>query len=123
MQNLEQIRARNAFAYSRDDSAAKGGQDGGEVIKKIPPMILNHGFLATAAYGMDQKQRAWGAAFTAIARHLSDPDIRHLPDGCDNLEKMLRHLTRHEATSAELKIVTGEAMAWLNYARRFVQRN
>lgn len=128
MQNLEQVRARNALAFA--SSATKtSGQQGGEVIKKIPPLILNHGFLATAAYGFDRNDRggfryeAHKLAFDAIAKHLCDPEIRILPEGCNNLEKMAEHLTGNETTSEDLKLATAEAMAWLNYARRFVTRN
>jgi hypothetical protein len=42
MQNLEQVRARNALEFSREPLS---GQQGGDVIKNIPHQIMNHGLL------------------------------------------------------------------------------
>lgn len=129
MQNLEQIRARNAFAYANNPSFSKGGQQDGEVIKKIPSLIMNHGFLATAALGCEldknnnPKNKGWKDAFSAIAQHLSDPSIALLPSNCRDLDSMLRHLTGSGCNSEQLKLVTAESMQWLNYARRFVVKD
>jgi len=122
MKNLEQIRARNAHAYANDPKFDKGGQQEGEVIKKIPSMIMNHGFLATAAFGFDEKHKAWKDAFTAIAHHVSDPEIALVPKDKNDADSLMTYLTGKEASSETLKLVTNEAMAWLNYARRFVKR-
>lgn len=121
MYNLEQIRARNAMAYAQDPNSEKGGQEGGEVIKKIPPMIMNHGLLATAAYSLDPKQKGWAAAFDAITKHLVDEKIALIPAQYKDGKGLLKYLSG-EADSNVLKRCTAEAMAWLNYARRFVDR-
>lgn len=120
MQNLEQIRARNALAFAR--SGAIQGAQGGEVIKKISPLILNHGLLATAAYSFTEKE-GWQKTFDAIARHLADPAIAILPVGKNDREKLMDCLTGSDATSELLKLATAETMAWLTYARRFVRKN
>jgi len=121
MKNLEQIRARNAWDYANDKEFEKGGQKGGEVIGKIPYMIMNHGFLATAAFGFAEKQRAWRDAFKALAQHLADPDIALVPEDKKDVESLMSYLSR-EGDSQTLKLVTEEAMAWLHYAKRFVRR-
>jgi hypothetical protein len=120
MQNLEQVRARNAFKLSQ--SGTIRGDDGGEVMKKVAPLIQNHGLLATAAYSWSEKE-GWQKVFDSIAAHLADPAIAILPEGCSDREKMMTHLTGPSASSEVLRLATAETMAWLTYARRFVKKN
>lgn len=119
MQNLEQIRARNVLAFAK--SGTISGDKGGEVIKKIPPLILNHGLLATAAYSFTEKE-GWQLTFDAIARHLADPDVAVLPTSVKDRQSMMDALTKNTSTSEVLKSATAETMAWLQYARRFVKK-
>jgi len=119
MQNLEQIRARNVLAFAK--SGTISGDKGGEVIKKIPPLILNHGLLATAAYSFTEKE-GWQLTFDAIARHLADPDVAILPSAVKDRQTMMDELTKKSTTSEVLKNATAETMAWLQYARRFVKK-
>jgi len=119
MQNLEQVRARNALNF-----ASKGfvtGEKGGEVIKKVSPLIQNHGLLATAAYSFTEKE-GWQKVFDAIAQHLADKDIGIIDSGCTDRSKLMEFFTRKETTSETLKLATAETMAWLTYARRFVKK-
>lgn len=118
MKNREQIRARNALKAADQQMA---GPNGGEVIKKIPPLIMNHGLLAVGAYAFDEKTGYRGAV-DAIAVHLADPDIALLPGQYSkDTAGLMKYLTE-EADSAKLKLLTAEAMAWLNYARRFIKK-
>jgi CRISPR/Cas system CMR-associated protein Cmr5 small subunit len=119
MQNLEQIRARNVLAFAK--SGRISGKEGGEVIKKIPPLILNHGLLATAAYSFTEKE-GWQKVFDAIAQHLADKDIAIVPESVKDRQSLMDYLTKKETTSETLKLATAEAMAWLQYARRFVKK-
>lgn len=148
MKNLDQIRASHALKASTSGENY-GGDQGGEVVKKIPPIIMNNGLLATCAFASskmrDQEENyqnqleksnqgrgnppqeserleGWGVTFNHIAKHLSHCEIGRLPEDCDNLEAMVEHLTRPEATSQELKLATLETMAWLNFARRFITK-
>ena len=116
MQNLEQIRARNALAVG-----PLSGDNKGEVIKKIAPLIRNHGLLATAAYSFTEKE-GWQKAFDAVARHLADPDIAIVPNHCNDRAKLMEFLTDKTTTSETLKLATAETMAWLTYATRFVKK-
>lgn len=120
MQNLEQVRARNALKFANEHGRNVTGAQGGEVIKKLPPHILNHGLLATAAYSFTEKQ-GWQLTFDAIAQHLSDPDISILKAAQNRLH-LMDQLTAKETTSELLKLATAETMAWLQYARRFVKK-
>jgi hypothetical protein len=119
MQNLEQVRARNALALA--DKGFVAGDKGGEIIKKVSPLIQNHGLLATTAYSYSEKE-GWQKVFDAIAQHLADKDIAIVEAGCTNRGDLMKFLTRKETTSETLKLATAEAMAWLTYARRFVKK-
>lgn len=122
MQNLEQIRARNALAFASRDGDKIRGPQGGEVIKKLAPHILNHGLLATAAYSFNEKV-GWQLTFDAIAQHLADPDVAIVPtDKVKDRSSLMDYLTGKTTTSEVLKLATNETMAWLQYARRFVTR-
>jgi hypothetical protein len=119
MQNLEQIRARNALDFSAQPLA---GQQGGDVIKNLPHQIMNHGLLAVAAFGFAENQQAVGRVFDAIAKHLADKDVAIVDATCTDRSKLMQFLTRKETTSETLKLATAEAMAWLAYAKRFVKK-
>ena len=123
MKNLEQIRAANALRCQRENEDREDGdkiegKQKGEVIKKIPTMILNHGLLATMADAVENKGKT--IAFDHIARHLADPEIGIVPTDIKNHSKLLEYLTSKDANSELLKQATSETMAWLGYARRFV---
>ena len=123
MQNLEQIRARNALTFAKKDGHKIVGPQGGEVIKKLPPHILNHGLLATAAYSFSEKE-GWQITFDAIAKHLADPDIDIVPaEKVNDRASLMEYLTATTTTSEVLKLATAETMAWLQYARRFVKKD
>lgn len=119
MQNLEQVRARNALTLA--NQGALSGDYGGEVIKKVAPLILNHGLLATAAYSFGEK-KGWPEVFDAIAQHLADVDIAIVPKEVKDRQSLMAFLTKPGTTSETLKLATAEAMAWLNYSRRFVKK-
>ena len=122
MQNLEQVRARNALKFATKDGEKVCGPQGGEVIKKLPPLILNHGLLATAAYSFTEKV-GWQLTFDAIAQHLADPDVAVLPaEKVKDRASLLSFLAEKDTTSEVLKLATIETMAWLQYARRFVKK-
>jgi len=121
MKNLEQIRGRNALAFALKHGDEIRGPQGGEVIKKLPSLILNHGLLATAAYSYTEK-KGWQITFDAIARHLADTEIGILPTDTLDRQKMMSWLTGGQATSETLKLATAETMAWLAFARRFVKK-
>ena len=107
--NLEQIRARNALKAGKTKMS---GKENGEVIKKISPVIMNHGLLAAMAYSFTEKE-GWQLVFDAIARHLSSPEVAIVPTSAADREKLIGHLTQENTTSETLKRATGEAMAWL----------
>ena len=115
--NLEQIRAKNAFKACERNCF--GGNDGGEVVKKLPPMIRENGFLGALAYAISKKEketRGYAGAFDAIAVHLqSVGKVRS-----SNSENLQRELL--DCDSRKLRDVTAEAMLYLDYLRRFAKK-
>lgn len=117
MKNLEQIRAANALAFANAGLNVKGQQDG-NVLKKVPALIMGNGLLAAGAFAFAQNE-GWRNCFDHIAIHLAHPDIAILPAQADDLDGMMHYLTGKDADSQTLKLATDEALAWLGYARRF----
>ena len=118
MKNLEQIRAANALAFANADLDV-GGKEGGNVLKKVPALIMGNGLLAAGAFAFAQKENGWNNCFNHIAIHLAHPDIAILPNSAKDLDAMMLYLTGRDADSQTLKLATDEALAWLGYARRF----
>lgn len=118
MRNLEQIRARNALAASKEAARDIRGKFNGDVIRKIPNLVMNHGLLATGAYAFSNE--GYLVAFNFIARHLADKDIAIVPSLIKTCADLLGYLSE-EADSQTLKLATAETMAWLVYAKRFVK--
>lgn len=118
MKNLDQIRAHNAVQCLQQKFK---GKEGGEVIKKQPAYILNDGLLATLAFGI-HKGGDFLEAGNVIAKHLACPGIAlytpqqgHQISGRDLLETLAR-----QETDILLRRATAEALAFLNYLKRFV---
>lgn len=122
MQNLNQIRARHVIEFARDPSIDVAGINGGEVIKKIPTVIMNNGLLAALAYAMDPKNSAWASVFSGVARHLASPEIFLVDPSCTRASDLLDFLVSADSNSSVLRNVTAETMAWLEFARRLVQK-
>ena len=120
MQNLNQIRARNVLCFATDPKINIRGQNGGEVIKKIPPVIMNNGFLGALAYSMDKNMGAWKSVFDGVAEHLSCEDVAIIPEDRNGARELLEYLADPNTTSDKLREATDEAMAWLEFARRLV---
>ena len=131
MQNLNQIRARHVLEFAKStESASVKGKNGGEVIKKIPPVIMNNGLLAALAYSMGVKKRdeetgqdvyPWRNVFDAVAKHLASKEIGMIPVDRNSAEMLLDYLSSEDATSVMLRDITAEAGEWLNFARRLVK--
>lgn len=120
-QNMNQIRARHVLAFANDPYINVKGQNGGEVVKKVPAAIMNSGLLSALAYAMDEKNKGWKCVFDGIATHLASPEIAFVDDSVGSAEGLLDYLTAETTTSDKLREVSAEAMAWLDFARRLVK--
>lgn len=122
MKNLAQVRAASALKFA-SSPVEKLGKDGGEAIKKVPPMIAANGLLAAMAFSLEEKKDSfqrpgYAAIFDAISDHLQSPEIS-ITKSTPTAKDLLKHLVA--ADSQVLKLATAEAMEWLSYARRFVR--
>lgn len=125
--NLEQMRAQNALEASLEKKF-KGANDG-EVVKKVPTMIRENGLLGALAFAMeakeDKKEKAGikltnpghNDVFRAIIRHLA---VVGIIEREVDMQTFVENLCESDAT--HLRAVTSEAMAYLNYLRRFASK-
>lgn len=115
--NLDQIRAKNAFTACQQDCFS--GKDGGEVVKKLPPMIRENGLLGALAFALSKKEKetaGYAGTFNAIAQHLFCVGKAK----SSNAEALQLELL--SCTSLKLRDSTVEAMLYLDYLRRFAKK-
>jgi len=121
MKNLEQIRSNNAYTASLN--APFRGKNGGDIVKKIPTMIIDNGILLTLAYALEQNEKGSRKnigeyeVFEQILAHLSHDSFQLVNQGI-NPEEFLEFLSS-KVTTRELREITSETIRYLNYFRRF----
>ena len=131
MKNLEQIRAKHAHEFwdptqPTPESGAKRlatikGEHGGDVVSGLGSMIVNNGLLATLAFAK-AKAEGYETFAKEIGRFLSStgPDGRQLlRQDTATLDRFITVLTDND--SIVLQQATAEALAYLNYLKRFAQ--
>lgn len=115
MQNLEQIRAKQALldAEGLDKTA----------VSKLPALVLNNGLLATTAFclsGGGDNRAGMKTAMERLARHLIQRGLVIGPaTGSEVLKGFIGGLT--QGSSVRLQQATAEAMAYLGYLKRFAK--
>ena len=116
MQNLDQIRAKNALAAANDNRFT--GANDGDIVKKVPTMIMNNGILAAAAFANEDKG-GYSDVFRVVIEHLKS--VNRLPGQNTELLGFINDLCCKD--SAVLRDVTAESIAYLSYLRRFAKKN
>ncbi len=115
MKNLDQIRARNAI-----EASVKGfrGKDSGEVVKKVPPLIITDGLLGALAFACQQEDNDNGyrLLFQAVITHLQSLQL-YPSQYTSDIKELAGWLTDQD--SAQLRTLTAETLAYLSYLRRF----
>jgi CRISPR type III-B/RAMP module-associated protein Cmr5 len=114
MKNLDQIRAKNAIQYSSESFL---GKNGGDIVKKVPTMIRENGLLGALAFAKENSGSGYEKTFLAIIKHLSDPSIKKSKS--KTLDEFIMEIVSSD--SVNLRDISIEAMAYLNYLRRFAQ--
>jgi CRISPR-associated protein Cmr5 len=118
-QTLAQRRAANALSAARIPGMGHG-QDGGNALSGFPMLIKIDGLLAACAFAVERKsknerkQRGACLIVDAIAEHLQSLSIVDAKTADDLVEELVR------GDSALLRRSTAEALAFLNYLKRFV---
>jgi len=71
----------------------------------------------------EKGNKGYRAVFDRFAIYLEELEL--VPQGCKTSEERMKYLigqSGREVTSQDLKLATAETMAWLHYARRFIQK-
>jgi len=117
VKNLAQIRAQNALAACRDPQMVLGQN----ALSGFPMIIKAAGLLAAGAYAVETKANGNGPKqqgaqliLDHIAKHLHTLKICNAESAMDLVEE----LAGGDAT--KLRRATAEALAYLNYLKRFV---
>ena len=138
IRNLEQIRAKNALEASK--KIGTGSEGGKAVAKKVPAQIVQNGFLASLAFAIEKvngvgfvresdgyyrkdgsyDKCGYANTFVAILADLRATG-NDLGICGGSLKEFLDELCGKRAD--ELRRVTAEALAYLNYLRRFASED
>jgi CRISPR/Cas system CMR-associated protein Cmr5 small subunit len=122
MRNLEQIRATHALAFFKDGRNPLGA-NGGNILSKLPSMIVANGLLAAAAFAK-AKSAEHTACMANIFAHLVSPEIavfnpivrpKETP-----FDAQIRALAETDALI--LRRATAEAIAYATYLKRFAPK-
>lgn len=111
MKNYEQIRAARAIVDGKNESLL--GTDGGNILSKIPTMIVADGLLAAAAFACS-KGGGHEVCMNSIFDHLKD--VRILD--AEGLDQQIKNLAESK-DPVLLRRATTEAIAYANYLKRF----
>jgi len=114
MENLNRIRAKNAFEAAKDKRIAN--VNGGELVKKIPPLVINNGLIAVLAYAKGKNNDAWESIIAAMSAHLQAMGI--MPQEKKDLLQFLL-----ESDSRKLIRATDEILLWFAFFRRFATKS
>ena len=116
MKNLDQIRAKNALEAAHNKTYK--GMNDGEVVKKVPAMIQQNGLLGTLAFAIDKEKGHADVLEACIEHYASLPNV--VKPNATDIEGFTNWLCGQD--SAQLRAVTTEILAYLNYLRRYVKK-
>jgi CRISPR/Cas system CMR-associated protein Cmr5 small subunit len=111
MKNLEQLRAEHALDFV-NSSELPTGSKGGNILSKLPTMLVADGLLATAAFAK-ANGNGHEKLMSNLFKHLASINI---VSGA-NIDDQIRSLT--SADAIVLQRAASEAIAYANYIKRF----
>jgi CRISPR/Cas system CMR-associated protein Cmr5 small subunit len=120
MRTLAQTRATNALNASKIKGMGVG-QKGGNALSGFPMLIKTDGLLAAGAFSVElnakgePKQEGAKLIMNAVAEHLASLGICQAKVARDLVEELAR-----AGDGSQLRRATVEALAFLNYLKRFV---
>lgn len=117
--NLDQVRAKNA--HEAVSGGLRGhGVENGDAISGFPALIVNNGLLSTLAFSISKKDKGgYKEIGDAVAVHLADPVVKLLVGKPATLVGLRDYLVTQD--SSVLRNCTAEALAYLNYLKRFAK--
>lgn len=116
IRNLAQVRAKNALKAA--EKTVYKGEQGGEVVKKIPAYIIESGLLGTLAFALE-KGGGHLEVFKDVLTHLKsieNPIAQNAADPKAWFEGLAG------ADISQLRAATAETMAYLAFLRRFAKK-
>jgi CRISPR/Cas system CMR-associated protein Cmr5 small subunit len=120
MKTLAQVRAANALKASGIEGMGLG-QRGGNALSGFPMLIKTDGLLAAGAFAVEMnargepKQEGACLIMNAVAEHLASVKICEATTARDLVDELAT-----AADASQLRRATAEALAFLNYLKRFV---
>jgi len=129
--NLEQLRALHAHRFWDENWQWPGletaqkrlkdvrGAEGGDVVSKLGPLILECGLLSTLALAK-HKRGGHEALLKEVGRYLGSQDADGrclLPEKAETLVSFITQLTQND--SSLLRQATAEALVYVGYLKRF----
>ena len=120
MKTLAQIRAANALRASHVRGMGLG-QKGGNALSGFPMLIRTDGLLASGAFAVElngrgePKQEGARLIMEAVANHLTSVGICKATSAKALVEELAA-----APDASQLRRATAEALAFLNYLKRFV---
>ncbi len=124
MKNLEQIRAAAALRFWHPPQGPReaSGVGGGDVVSKLPSMILANGLLATLAFAT-AKGGGHELLMVCVMNHICSEELGIIPRPQSRepgLKAYIELLTQgNHATSLRLQMATTEAISFLSFLKRF----
>ena len=127
MKTLAQIRAKNALDHKTTVQQALSQSGQGDALSGFPMLIKTDGLLAALAFAVERKHnqqdqlvpkhQAHLVIAVVVASHLSSDRVGI----CDaqNADDLVEELA-HAEDNSQLRRATAEALAFLNYLKRFV---
>ncbi len=110
LQNVEQIRAKNAISNKANEVKKTAGE--GDSLSGYPSLIINNGLIACIAYSIHKGSQHERIA-DAIAFHLNDRSVLTCKDA---------NTLRDALCSGDVSVLqraTHEALQFLSYLKRF----
>lgn len=117
MRNLDQIRAENAIKQAGNTYK---GQNDGNIVKKVPTMIQQCGLLSTLAFANEKGKDGYANVLKACITHLHTLQMTALAGSDPDINAFSSELCK--GSSDNLRAVTAEILAYLNYLRRYAAK-
>lgn len=115
---LDQIRSQHALAAVTDGNQTFIGKNKGDIVKKLPQLIMTNGLLQVLAFARKEGDTSgYGKAMLAVAAHLAQPRVAILLQQPRTIEAFIQALQSADART--LRLATAETLAYLNYLKRY----
>lgn len=115
MKTLDQLRGSRALQFWEQNANHESvrGENGGDILKGLPALLINDGLLATLAFAM-QKKAGHERLMVEVGQYLRQRKI--LPQDFNDLQGFARQLC--DGNSVLLQQATSEALEYISFLKR-----